>query len=52
MNTRTVQELHSFVRSGSSSGKFKTKPGDGDIFEIFPDGRKKLRFATVPHQKG
>jgi len=51
INTRTVLELHSFVRSGSSSsGKFKTKPGEGDIFEIFPDGRKKLRFATVPYK--
>jgi Fic family protein len=52
INIRTVLELHSLVRSGSGSGgKFKTKQGEGDIFEILPDGRKILRFATVPHHQ-
>ena len=50
INTKTILELHALVRSGSgSAGKFKSKQGEGDIIEVLPDGRRVLRFATIPH---
>lgn len=42
----TVRKLHSLSRSGlGDAGEYKQS--DNDIIEVFPDGRRAVRFRTV-----
>jgi hypothetical protein len=43
----TIQRLHAMTRGQIwDAGLYKGK--DGDIIERYPDGRKRVRFRTVP----
>ncbi len=42
----TIRELHSLSRGGlGDAGEYKTK--ENDIIEVFPSGRREVRFKTV-----
>jgi Fic family protein len=43
----TIRTLHSLSRAGiGDAGEYKQT--ENDIIEVFPDGRRQLRFRTVP----
>lgn len=47
VSERTIRELHRLSRAGiGDAGKYKRK--DSDIVETLPDGRRRIRFRTVP----
>ncbi len=50
LSEATILELHRLIRGEIwDAGRYKTE--DGDIVEISPDGRRRVRFATVPAQE-
>ena len=47
---KTIRELHRLARGGSGdAGRYRRKPGE--IIEVLPDGRRRVRFrATAPSE--
>jgi hypothetical protein len=47
VSEETIRRLHALSRARiGDAGEYKQT--DGDIMELFPDGRRKVRFRTVP----
>jgi Fic family protein len=50
VSERTIRVLHRLSRGGrGDAGKYKQK--DSEIIENLPDGRRRVRFVTVPARK-
>jgi Fic family protein len=51
ISPETCLRLHALAQGGTSgdAGQWKTKPND--IIEIYPDGRRKVRFKPLPPEK-
>jgi Fic family protein len=51
ISEKTIRELHRLARgSVGDAGQYKKK-SESDIIERYPDGRQRVRFATVPAAK-
>lgn len=50
ISEKTIKKFHKLVKGDIwDAGKFREKPGD--IIETYPDGRSRIRFQTLEHQK-
>lgn len=47
INEKEIKHLHSLAQGGYSADAGEYKQRDNDIIQIFPDGRREIRFSTV-----
>jgi Fic family protein len=48
INPDTIQRLHAVAQAGTSGDAGKWKATQNDIIEVFPDGRREVRFRPLP----
>ena len=50
-NPETILHLHALAQGGSSGDTGRWKISQNDIIEIFPDGKRRVRFRPLQPEK-